>query len=58
MYLPNSVITKKFSPGGQFVFKNNKFPFKGDYIKTNKGKYYAGHDNFQIDITGELIESE
>ena len=58
MYLPNSVITKKFSPGGQFVFKNNKFPFKGDYIKTNKGKYYAGHNNFQIDITGELIESE
>lgn len=56
MYLPNQNITRKTTSGNELIFRGSRQPFIGDYIKTNKGKMYAGVDNTNPGL--ELIYKE
>ena len=49
MYIPSSKISKKTTKDNEsFVYKKNKNPYKGPYIETTEGRYYAGHNNNKV----------
>jgi len=52
-YIPKSKITVLNTNGGLLVFKSNKRPYIGPYIKVNDGRYFAGTSN--INIGAELM---
>ena len=58
MYIPKSQISRKTTSGGLLVFKSNKTPYIGNYIKTSKNKYYAGHNSNNVGLELELLKSE
>tara|TARA_B100001113_G_C21118578_1_gene626374 strand:+ start:2509 stop:3462 length:954 start_codon:yes stop_codon:yes gene_type:complete len=54
-FIPKSQYTKKYTNGGEFVYKNKKNKsYKGPYIIYNK-KYYTGTNSF--DMGAQLIKS-
>lgn len=56
MYIPNSKIRRKITTDSiTFVSKNKKTPYKGPYIETTNGKFYAGHDNTRVGFELEKI---
>lgn len=49
VYIPRSKISKKhISSDNVFIIKSSGAPFKGNYIKTSDGKFFAGHSNSVI----------
>ncbi len=44
-YLPKSKVTIKTTGPGFLVYKITQTPFTGDYMETNKGKYFEGTNN-------------
>ena len=44
-YLPKTSISIESTSGDFLVFKDTKENYIGEYIRTNKGKYYAGTNN-------------
>ena len=58
MYIPKSQISRKTTSGGLLVFKSDKTPYIGNYIKTSKNKYYAGHNSNNVGLELELLKSE
>ena len=55
-YKPKSKIQFLQTSGGEFVYKRTRKPYKGPYMVTSDGKYYAGSDNFKL--TTELSKNE
>jgi len=53
-YLPKSKVSILRTEGGEFLKKKNNAPYKGQYIESSNGKYYAGADTF--DLKEELIK--
>ncbi len=55
MYIPNSKISRKTTSNKAiFILKANHKPYKGPYIETTNGKFYAGHNNNKVGA--ELIK--
>ena len=44
-YLPKSKVTIKTTGPGFLIYKVTQAPFAGDYMETNKGKYFEGTNN-------------
>jgi hypothetical protein len=55
MYIPKSQISKKITNGGLLKVKSTQQVYIGNYIKTSKNKYYAGHSNTNVGLELELI---
>ena len=51
-YIPKSQLNFLYTSEG-LIHRNDGTPYKGHYILTSEGKYYAGHDN--INLGRELI---
>jgi len=43
-YIPKNQYSVKYTNGGEFEFIDTTKPYKGYYIETVKGQYYAGND--------------
>jgi hypothetical protein len=52
-YIPKSKITVLSTNGGLLIFKYNREPYKGNYIKLDNGQYFAGSNN--VILGPELI---
>ena len=54
-YFPKSKVNIKEALMGEFIYKENRKPFKGKYLELSNGKYYEGTDT--INLGNELIKS-
>ena len=41
-YIPKSKIAYKNTPEGQFIYKDTRQPFSGNYISVENKQFYAG----------------
>lgn len=47
-YLPKTSISIESTSGNFLVYKDTRENYVGEYIRTNKGKYYVGTDNVRL----------
>ena len=55
-YLPKSKTSFLRTEGEEFLIKRTNKPYKGQYIETSEGKYYAGANTFDLKV--ELYKKE
>jgi hypothetical protein len=53
-YIPKSKIKISETSGGEFVYTSNNKDYKGKYIETSKGLFYAGEDVYSLKRSNQL----
>ena len=51
-YFPKNKAKLKAAKDGEFIYQDDRTPFKGTYIKTSKGQYFEGEN---ISSPGRVI---
>ena len=58
-YFPKNKAKIKSSKDGEFIYQDDRTPFKGTYIKTSKGQYFEGENiNSKISKIEEHYHAE